>query len=84
MPRIPSGRGWRIGALLVGVATAAGLIAGGTTPWVATVAGMTPVLLAVACAVPCLLRLVLLRRSGGCDTTRGQIATVPGGCEAAT
>jgi hypothetical protein len=64
MTRIPSGRGWMIGAMLVGVVAIAGLVAWGVTPWVATFAGIAPVLLAAACAIPCLLPLVLIRRGG--------------------
>jgi hypothetical protein len=67
----PSRRGWRVGALLVGGVTAAGLIAWGVAPWLATLVGVTPVLLAVACAIPCVLPLVLLRRGGGCRATGG-------------
>ena len=63
---VPSRRRWKMGALLVGVVTAAGLIVWGVAPWLATLAGITPVLLAIACAIPCLFPLVLLRRGGGC------------------
>jgi hypothetical protein len=63
------GRGWKMGALLVAGGTAAGLIAWGVAPWVATLAGVTPVLLALACAIPCLLPFALLRRAATCGAT---------------
>jgi hypothetical protein len=76
MTRIPSRRAWIAGAMLAGGVMAAGLTAGGTS-WLATFAGITPVLLAAACVLPCLLPLVLPRRGGGCDTTCGPAATAP-------
>ena len=84
LSQAPSRRGWRVGALLVGVATAAGLLAWGVAPWLATLVGATPVLLVLACAIPCLLPLVLLRRSGGCGEPSGKTAAAaaPGRCEA--
>jgi hypothetical protein len=49
----------------MGGSTAAGLVAWGVAPWLATLVGVTFALLAVACAIPCVLPLMLLRRGGG-------------------
>jgi len=81
MTQDPSRRGWKAVAFLVGIATAAGLSAWGAAPWLATLVGVTPVLLAVACAIPCLLPLVLLWRGGRCGATRGRTAAAACRCE---
>jgi hypothetical protein len=80
--QVLSGRGRRMSALLVGVATAAGLIAWGVAPWLATLA-VTPVLLAIACAIPCLLPLALLRRAGTCGATDKPTSTATCQCDSA-
>ncbi len=56
MTQVLSRRGGRTGALLVGVGTAAGLIAWGVAPWLAPLAGITPVLLASRVRFPACFR----------------------------